>query len=910
MATNLEQGGGRLQPVGNEADKASLELGSESFKGKPARQFLELLGKDAAKTWLRCIKPGRRGAGEHQGLTTQADRNWVNSKTTDGFNLYAVIGEADSATGKGGGVQDTDITGCPALFVEWDDGADIDTQAQRWRALKLPEPSLMVATGGKSVHCYWVLDEPISAAEWKRITARLITHCNSDKQCSNPSRVMRLPGSVYFDKKTGEATGQCRILSTADTRYSVAEIEVCLPAPAKPKPVAAAPKGQFEPRSIEEINAAAEYIPRRKGGEDTYKSDRNAICGCSAAFAEAGHSNPDSAALALLGHLWPSERDAAQVLESTTTREAKSFWGIAGENGFNLKRNSKTAKTVSKPTTSSSKPKPAKRKERKLGHTKAMACFERCLEIQAKRERNSLRRRARLLAIAKALGLAACINRQEIAQRVLEAKDEQQGHSFKALTAKDRLAMKAPAVRWLIADLVPAGDLTIIGGRPKVGKTRLAVAIAAAVLKGQQFAGFGCVKEPKPVLLITDDQADGDTHQMLQQLKIWDHPLLVWSRHFRLKDQDVEAMLETIKANPGALVVVDSLRSVSRSLPAGENDPEIGAYLYDLKAAVIEAGGSLIVIHHCNKAADLVGTEALSGHNAIAGAANTIITLHHCPDTNGRPDKTNPQRRMFSEGRSGAGCDLVIDRQDGGTYRQVAGFDQWQRQLQEAKKQQKQSEGLTPTQQQLVELLDEQPSEVFTRRKLVEELGLDWGDGQSADAVRVRTSLNRLVELGRIDKKRSGREWQFFVSHEIEKGCSQYSQCSQSSDAKGFEGEHQEESDLSMLSIQSQQRVSGIESPDPPPPPAPIESIERFAPPSDLSLQSTAVAGLRALGALRAPDSSGEKKAPVWAAAALAIHEQDPTAAAFTVALKLQTDHGFNVTGKQVKELLGQLQVA
>jgi hypothetical protein len=113
-----------------------------------------------------------------------------------------------------------------------------------------------------------------------------------------------------------------------------------------------------------------------------------------------------------------------------------------------------------------------------------------------------------------------------------------------------------------------------------------------------------------------------------------------------------------------------------------------------------------------------------------------------------------------------------------------------------------------------------------------------------------------------------------------------------------------------MLSIQSQQGVSVIESPEPPPPPAPIESIERFVPPSDLSLQSTAATGLRALGALRAPDSSCEKKQPEWAAAALAIHEQEPTAAAFTVALKLQTDHGFNVTGKQVKELLSGLQVA
>jgi hypothetical protein len=349
LPMTIGQGCTGVQLVGDGADndKASLELGSPGFKGKPASQFLGLLGKDAAKTWLRCIKPTKPGAGEHQGLTTTADRAWVNRKTADGFNLYAVIGNADSATGKGGGVTDADITTCPALFVEWDDGASIEEQMQLWQTLKLPEPSVMVATGGKSVHCYWVLSEPISAAEWKRITARLIAHCNSDKQCSNPARVMRLPGSVYFNKKTGKATGQCRILSTAGTRYSAAEIEACLPAPAKPaKPAAAPLRHDWAPRGIDEINAAAECIPRRVGGEGTYEEDRNALCGCSAALAEAGHPDPDGAALALLGHLWPSEAEARQVLESTTTREAKSYWAIAGENGFNLKRSSKTAKTV------------------------------------------------------------------------------------------------------------------------------------------------------------------------------------------------------------------------------------------------------------------------------------------------------------------------------------------------------------------------------------------------------------------------------------------------------------------------------------------------------------------------------------------------------------------------------------
>ena len=730
----------------------------------PSTAFLRLLGKDPTKTWFRTLTPKKGANKSRSGKDLHGfDAAALKADNKNGANVYFIPGDANQATGKNkktgkltGCVCDEDIYACLVVYVEWDDKPH-EWQLSAWKELKLPEPTAMVLTGGKSVHCYWRLREPMQPAAWKQLQAKLIDYAGGDQQCKNPSRLMRLPGFRYISKDTGQPNGNvAELIHQADVTYSADDIERCLPEPPAEPATSNAPSKNFTPRTLKQIEAAAQFIPNRIGGQGTYDEDRNAICGCSAALAEAGVADPDGEALRLLGHKWPSVAAARQVLGSAHTRSASSFWAIARENGFNLKR----AKAAT-PRDAHHKP---PRKQRKLGHSKAMACFERCVKIQSKRERNSIRRRARLLMIAKQLGLAACINRQEIAQQVLEAKDEQQGHSFKALTAQDRLAMEAPKVCWLIPGLVPANDLTIIGGRPKVGKTRLAVAMVAAVLNGESFTGFDCIQESKPVLLITDDQADGDTHQMLQQLKIWDHPQLVWSRHFRLKDNDIDAMLATIKANPGALVVMDSLRSVSRSLPAGENDPEIGAYLYDLKAAVIEAGGSLVVIHHCNKAADLVGTEALSGHNAIAGAANTVITLHYCPDATGRPNKTNPQRRLFSEGRSGAGCDLVIDRTEGGTYWQVMKFAELEQQLQDSKK----SEGLNDLQEQLLELIDGDPGPPLTRREAVELLGLEWGDGRGREAKRVGRALNRLVKLDRIEKKQKGREDVFF-SHDGQK---------------------------------------------------------------------------------------------------------------------------------------------
>ena len=777
--------------------KPSLSTASE------ATQFLELLGKDPAKTWFRTLKPiqgkgslpnvGRKGADLH-GFDPAA----LGANNRAGSAIYFITGDADEATGKTGAVDDKDVHTCRAVFVEWDD-KPMEWQLTAWKTLNLPEPTAMVSTGGKSIHCYWRLLEPMAPEPWRVLQSRLIDYAGGDKACKNQSRLMRLPGFRYVDKTTGKLTANVAELIHQSTGcYSAAEIEACLPAAAPAKAAKAAPAPllqQLPARELQEIQNAVAVLPHRS--PQTYEQFRNALCGCSAALAEAGVVAADAEAINLMAHLWEGgEGQAAQILGSTTTRKATSFWAIAREHGYDLKRSAPApaAKQQDKPAaTASSKPsKPNKHQERKarhMSHTKAMACLERCVEVQAKRERNSLRRRARLLKAAKDLGLAAFINRQEIAQKVLEAKARCGGEGFKPLTAADRAAMPKPVVRWLVPGLIPANDLTIIGGRPKVGKTRVAVAIVAAVLRGEPFLEFSAPTSSPPVLLVTDDQSAGDTANMLSALDLWTHPRLIWSEHFRLTEPDLDALLAAIKANSGALVVLDSLRSIGRALQHGENDPEIGATLYDLKQSVIDAGGSLLLIHHCNKAVDLVGVEALSGHNAIAGAANTVITLHYCPNDKGVADKINPQRRLFSEGRSGMGCDVVIDRgANAGTYRQVNTFENWQQQLAEAKKHQK-LDRLTDLQQQVLDALEDSGA-WMTRRQVCEAIGVAWVNyGRCGEARKVRDSLQRLADLGEVESVRAGTEATFRIpSHETQNDTAPNAPTAPTSEASASQG--------------------------------------------------------------------------------------------------------------------------
>lgn len=313
-------------------------------------QFLNLLGKPHDAAWVRYIDPLKKqpSGPDHQWFGSQQDLERLQQRQSKGCNAYLIIGNGTTATGTykvsglpSGAQCDADITDIPALFVEWDN-KPLEWQKTAWIELRLPEPSLQVFTGGKSIHSYWLLNEPMAPEAWCELIKRLIEHCGADPANKNPSRLMRLPGSIYINKQ-GEQTGVAKIIHSSDRRYSASEIEACLP-PVLPAPTLkaaasnrfAAPSSQWEPRSIDEIRAAAEYIPNRIGGEGTYEQDRNALCGCAAALAEAGY--PEAIAIELLANKWPTVKHAEQVLKTATTRHAGSYWRIAKEHGYQLNR--------------------------------------------------------------------------------------------------------------------------------------------------------------------------------------------------------------------------------------------------------------------------------------------------------------------------------------------------------------------------------------------------------------------------------------------------------------------------------------------------------------------------------------------------------------------------------------------
>ena len=103
----------------------------------------------------------------------------------EGRGCYIVI--------NGGGHKAAEIENCRAFFYEHDN-LPIEAQIDLWRQLKLPEPTFQVNSGGRSVHSYWVLSEPIDPFTWRQIQTDLLNFADADRALKNPNRVMRLAG--------------------------------------------------------------------------------------------------------------------------------------------------------------------------------------------------------------------------------------------------------------------------------------------------------------------------------------------------------------------------------------------------------------------------------------------------------------------------------------------------------------------------------------------------------------------------------------------------------------------------------------------------------------------------------------------------------------------------------------------
>ncbi len=291
-------------------------------------RFFDVLGKCANATRFRAFPHKYTPATKKKGRARKfgfCQTDLVDAQKA-GLGIYVVINK--------GGDKKESINQCIAYFAEFD-GIPEDDQLAEVKTSGLPKPSMLVRTGGGSLHFYWVLSEPVNdKAQWQADMKRLAAHLGSDPSINDPSRVMRLPGCWYMDRE-GQPVAQVQIIDQSDKRFTRDQIVSCLPE-LEPPPLLSKPRElkaittsqPVEERALELLQRIPARIPGSNTRENYFRLFWGlvAICGANRASQLMAQHSPQ----------WASQEDLqklaadanGQIGAGTFFEIAKREWGI------------------------------------------------------------------------------------------------------------------------------------------------------------------------------------------------------------------------------------------------------------------------------------------------------------------------------------------------------------------------------------------------------------------------------------------------------------------------------------------------------------------------------------------------------------------------------------------------------
>lgn len=197
-------------------------------------------------------------------------------------------------------------------------------------------------------------------------------------------------------------------------------------------------------------------------------------------------------------------------------------------------------------------------------------------------------------------------------------------------TATALLAHDFPEPRWAVPGIICEG-VTLLAGQPKVGKSWLALNLAVAVAAGGKALGRTDVEQGPVLYLALEDTARRLASRLRKVLgqDMAPDALAFDTAWPTLTTGGADQLDRWLRDNPAArLVIVDVFARVRGRTEsnAPQYELEYGAMTL-LKTLADKHKVPFLVVHHTRKAAAEDFTDAVSGTNGLAGAADAVLVL-------------------------------------------------------------------------------------------------------------------------------------------------------------------------------------------------------------------------------------------------------------------------------------------
>lgn len=132
--------------------------------------------------------------------------HFVDQTNRQGFNVYVTV---NPAVPSGPHVKDGDVIQIPFLFADADERGVVGKVKSDF----IHRPDAHISTGTvpfERGHFYWQLEEPVQPTDfeqWKELMQNIAKRHGCDPQICNPSRIMRLGGTVSYPSRAKRARG-------------------------------------------------------------------------------------------------------------------------------------------------------------------------------------------------------------------------------------------------------------------------------------------------------------------------------------------------------------------------------------------------------------------------------------------------------------------------------------------------------------------------------------------------------------------------------------------------------------------------------------------------------------------------------------------------------------------------------
>jgi len=199
-----------------------------------------------------------------------------------------------------------------------------------------------------------------------------------------------------------------------------------------------------------------------------------------------------------------------------------------------------------------------------------------------------------------------------------------------AFSADQLQSMKFPPVKFVVPGYIVEG-VTLVAGKPKIGKSWLVMHAAIAVARGGYTLGnIQCI-EGDVLYCALEDNPRRLQRRMKKLFKSdpWPSRLSFVCDMPRLKDGGVQLIREWIECHPEArLIAIDTLVKVRDPRAVQDSSYEADyASVAQLKSLADEKGVAIVLVHHVRKMAADDPLDTVSGTTGLTAAVDSVLVL-------------------------------------------------------------------------------------------------------------------------------------------------------------------------------------------------------------------------------------------------------------------------------------------